>query len=70
MRVMRNLYFNFCFLFSFLFLNANSGFSESESPSLDFNEKQKVTVDNVLSRCEGLNYYDLLNTKKKRPWNK
>ena len=65
MKVMQNLYFNFFFLFSFLFLNANSGFSESESPSLDFNEKQKVTVDNVLSSCEGLNYDDLLNTKKK-----
>ena len=65
MRVMRNLYFNFFFLFSFLFLNANSGFSESESPSLDFNEKQKVIVDNVLSSCEGLNFNDLLNAKKK-----
>ena len=62
---MRNLYFNFFFLFSFLFLNANSGFSESESSSLDFNEKQKVIVDNVLSSCEGLNFNDLLNTKKK-----
>ena len=65
MRVMRNLYFNFFFLFSFLFLNANSGFSESEAPSLDFNEKQKVIVDNALSSCEGLNFNDLLNTKKK-----
>ena len=65
MKVMRNLYFNFFFLFSFLFLNANSGFSESEAPSLDFNEKQKVIVDNALSSCEGINFNDLLNTKKK-----
>ena len=65
MKKMQNLCFKICLaLFFLLTLNIHPLLSDDHWPSLDFNDKNKIKVNDALSSCKNVEFERLLNNKK------